>query len=89
MFPAVLDTDLRMTRDFIPRWLIAILVGAGLALLAPRSADDRSLFHFADGAPIPERVLRSPDQPRGVSHHYVVPGKVSGDAVGAAGTSPH
>ena len=76
-----------MTRDFIPRWLIAIIVGVGLALLAPRATEDLSLFQTADGAPIPERAdVRSPDQPRGVFHHYVVPGKVSEDAAGAAGT---
>lgn len=81
-----------MTRDFLPRWLIALVVGAALATLAPRSpstlAAEPLIFLTADGAPSPERVAtRSPDQPRGALHHYVVPGKVSESAAGAAGTA--
>ena len=77
-----------MTRDFLPRWLIALVVGVALAALAPTQPQqaDPLLFHSAAGAPIPERVaMRSPDQPRGALHHYVVPGKVSESAAGAAG----
>lgn len=79
-----------MTRDLLPRWLIALIVGVALAGLAAPSSNtdetDRLLFTSA-GAPIPERVhTRSPDQPRGALHHYVVPGKVSESAAEAAGT---
>jgi hypothetical protein len=75
-----------MTRDFLIRWSIAAVVGLGLAPLAPEPAVDRS-FLFASGAAAdPEHAPTcSPDQPRGVLHHYVVPGKVSEDAAGAAG----
>ncbi|OZC03890.1 hypothetical protein [Rubricoccus marinus] len=76
-----------MTRDFLIRWSIALVVGLAIAPLA-QSFEDRLLFANAGADPIPERTLvRSPDQPRGVLHHYVVPGKVSEDAAGAAGAT--
>ena len=74
-----------MTRDFLPRWLIAVVVGVALALLAPQPSADPLLFS-GPGASESERIaMRSPDQPRGALHHYVVPGKVSESAAGAAG----
>ena len=89
MFLAVLDTNPAVTRDFLPRWLIALIVGVALAgLAAPPDASHEAdpLLFTSVGAPIPERAhARSPDQPRGALHHYVVPGTVSESAAGAAG----
>ncbi len=76
-----------MTRDFLIRWTIAVVVGLAIAPLA-QSFEDRVFIANSGAAPIPERTLvRSPEQPRGVLHHNVVPGKVSEDAVGAAGAT--
>ena len=75
-----------MTRDFLARWSIALIVGLGLAPLAPDAIRDHPFLYASADALAPERSLEcSPDQPRGVLHHYVVPGKVSEDAAGAAG----
>ena len=76
-----------MTRDFLIRWSIALVVGLAIAPLA-QSFEDRVFIANAGADPIPERThVRSPDQPRGVLHHNVVPGKVSEDAAGAAGAT--
>lgn len=73
-----------MTRDFAIRWGIALLVGLGLAPLAPEGFGDRP-FLYASADADPEHLACSPDQRRGALHHYVVPGKVSEGAAVAAG----